>query len=317
MNNFEFISDLKPKATRQAFGEMLAECGAENKKIVVLDADLSKSTKSEMFAKKFPERFIEMGIAEANMIGTGAGLGLTGYNAFICSFSCFVLGRFDQIRMSIAYAGANVKIIGTHAGVGIGDDGHSQMGLEDFALMRSLPGMVVLQPCDEFETKAAVKFLSTYDGPAFMRLTRQNCSPVHDKNYQFHLGKLDILHTGKSDVAIIATGGVVQESVLAAKMLAAKGLDATIVNVHSIKPFDSTGIVNLAKNCKKIYTVEDHYTTGGLGSCVAEALAQSGTSGVKLVTLGIRDQFGESGEPAELYEKFGISSAKICEQILK
>ncbi len=313
----EFISDLKPKATRQAFGEMLAECGAENKKIVVLDADLSKSTKSEMFAKKFPERFIEMGIAEANMIGTGAGLGLTGYNAFICSFSCFVLGRFDQIRMSIAYAGANVKIIGTHAGVGIGDDGHSQMGLEDFALMRSLPGMVVLQPCDEFETRAAVKFLSTYDGPAFMRLTRQNCSPVHDKNYQFNLGKLDIIHQGKSDVALIATGGVVQEAMNAAKNLAAKGTDVTLVNVHSIKPFDSAGIVKLAQTCKRIYTVEDHYTTGGLGTCVAETLAQNGLSNVKLQCLGVQDQFGESGEPAELYEKFGISAAQIEKTISK
>ncbi len=309
--------ELKPKATRQAFGEALAECGTENLKIVVLDADLSKSTKSESFAKKFPQRFFEMGIAEANMIGTGAGFGLSGYNAFICSFSCFVLGRYDQVRMSVAYAGANVKIIGTHAGVGIGDDGHSQMGLEDIGLMRALPGMIVLQPCDELETKAMVKFLSKYEGPAFMRLTRQNLQPVHSENYNWKLGKMDLLKEGKSGVLLAATGATVQECVQAAKNLSEKGMDVSVVNLHTLKPFDSEGIVKLAKNNKHIFTAEDHYVVGGLGSCVAESLAEAGLNRAQLHRLGLKEQFGESGDPAELYDYFGISAQKIAARVLE
>lgn len=304
------MSEMKPKATRAAFGEMLAELGASNPKIVALDADLSKSTKTDMFAKKFPERFFDMGIAESNLIGTGAGMALSGYVPFICSFGAFVSGRYDQIRMSVAYADSNVKIVGTHAGIGIGDDGHSQMGLEDLSLMRGLPGMMVFQPCDELETRAMVKFASEHQGPAYFRLTRQNLKPVHDANYKWEFGKLDVLKKGKSGVVFIGTGAATQECVEAGSKL-----DATVVNCHTIKPFDEKGLLELVKGAKLIVTVEDHYTTGGLGSCVAETLADAGQTGAKLMRLGVRDQFGESGEPAELYDKFGFSAAKIVEAV--
>ncbi len=298
----------KPKATRQAFGEALAELGATYPKIVVLDADLSKSTKSELFAKKFPERFFEMGIAESNMIGTGAGLALSGHIPFICSFGAFLTGRYDQIRMSVSYARANVKIIGTHSGVGIGDDGHSQMGLEDAGLMRGLPGMTVLQPCDEIETREMMKWAVAYHGPVYFRLTRQNLTPVHDESYKFNIGKFDVLKRGNSGVVLFGTGGVLQECVKAA---ASK--DVTVVNVGSVKPFDHEGVTALAKGAKLFVSVEDHYTTSGIGSALAESMAEQGLAGIKLKRLGVHEQFGESGEPAELYDMHGISAKKIAE----
>jgi transketolase len=302
----------KPKATRQAFGEMLAQLGESNPKIVVLDADLSKSTKSELFAKKFKERFFEIGIAEANLIGTGAGLAMSGYVPFICSFGCFVTGRFDQIRMSVSYADANVKIVGTHAGVGIGDDGHSQMGLEDLSLMRGLPGMTVLQPCDELETRQMVEFAAKHHGPVYLRLTRQNLAPVHGPAYQFVAGKIDVLSHGNSQTALIASGATVQECVQAQQALLKRGLSVAVVNVPTLKPFDSKGIAQLAARYSTMVTVEDHYTIGGLGSAVAETLAElSQNTPRRLIRLGVNDQFGESGEGFELYEKFGISAAQI------
>lgn len=310
----------KPKATRQAFGEALAEIGAKYPKIVVCDADLSKSTKSELFAKKFPERFFQIGIAEANMIGIGAGLAMSGFVPFICSFGAFLTGRYDQIRMSVSYGRAPVRLIGTHAGIGIGDDGHSQMGLEDLALMRELPEMIVLQPGDEIETKQMIEWLATdataVKHPAYVRLTRQNLPAVHGSDYKWAFGKLDILSRG-SKVALIGTGGALPECVRAAETLKTKGLDVTLVNAHTLKPFDANGTVVLAKDHKFIVTVEDHYTTGGLGSAVAEAMAENGASGARLVRLGVQDKFGESGEPAELYEKFGFSAEKIVEKVLK
>lgn len=309
---------MKPKATRQTFGETLAELGAKNPKIVVLDADLSKSTKSEMFAKKFPERFFEMGIAEANMIGTGAGLALSGYVPFICSFGAFVTGRYDQIRMSIAYSKANVRVIGTHAGIGIGDDGHSQMGLEDLSLMRGLPDMAVFQPCDEIETKQVIEFLADYQGPAYVRLTRQNLESMHGADYKFALGKLDVLKKSSStsnSIALLATGATVQEAKKALESLSSNTqAKCSLINVPTIKPFDAAGIAALAKTHSTFVTVEDHYTTGGIGSCVAEALASTG-SGARLVRLGVQDIPGESGEPAELYEKYGFSAGKIAEAL--
>lgn len=280
---------------------------------MTLDADLAKSTKSEIFAKKYPERFYEMGIAEANMIGTGAGFALSGYVPFICSFGCFVTGRFDQIRMSVAYAGAAVRIVGTHAGIGIGDDGHSQMGLEDLALMRGLPGMQVLHPCDEIETRQMMEYLVKGEGgPAYLRLTRQNLAPVHDANYQWKLGKADILRESNSGVAILATGATVQEAMAASTQA---GKNWTVVNYHTLKPFDAETTVKLAKSHRLLITVEDHFVTGGLGSAVAESLADAGLSGTKLVRLGVQDCFGESGEGPELYEKFGISAGEIVKKI--
>jgi transketolase len=260
-----------------------------------------------------------MGIAEANMIGTGAGLALSGYVPFICSFGCFVTGRYDQIRMSVAYARAGVRIIGTHSGVGIGDDGHSQMGLEDLALMRELPTMLVLQPCDELETKQMIEWLAGAEDamgrPAYVRLTRQNLAAVHASDYKWQLGKLDIIRRG-ARVALIGSGAGTQEALGAADALKAKGLDATVANVSTLKPFDKAGLLALAREHNLIVTVEDHYVNGALGSCVAEALAEDGRTGSRLVRLGVQDLFGESGEPLELYEKFGLSARKVAERVV-
>lgn len=309
----------KPKATRQAFGEALAELGGKYTNIVVCDADLSKSTKSELFAKKYPERFFQMGIAEANMISTAAGLASSGFVPFICSFGAFLTGRYDQVRMSVAYSRAAVRLIGTHAGIGIGDDGHSQMGLEDLALMRELPTMMVFQPGDEIETKQLIEYLASdaeaLKHPAYVRLTRQNLVPVHDSSYKFRPGKLDVLRKG-SRVAVLATGGALPEALCAYEGLKAKGVDSTLVNVHTIKPFDKDGLLALAREHKHMVTVEDHYVVGGLGSVVAETLADAGM-GVKLTRLGVQDQFGESGEPAELFEKFGFSGPQIAQTVMR
>jgi transketolase len=314
---------MKPKATRQAFGEAIAEIGAKYPKVIVCDADLSKSTKSELFAKKYPERFIQMGIAEANMIGTGAGLALSGFVPFVCSFGCFLTGRFDQIRMSVAYARAGVRLIGTHSGVGIGDDGHSQMGLEDLGLMRELPTMMVLQPCDEIETKQMIEWLASdveaLKYPAYMRLTRQNLAAVHPSDYAWTFGKLDVLKRASRSggVAILGTGAGVQEALCAHELLKAKGIEVTVVNAPTLKPFDAAGVLDLAREHALIVTVEDHYTTGGLGSCVAEALAEGGVGTAKLLRLGVQDSFGQSGETAELFDLYGFSAAKVAEQVLK
>src|SRR5690606_19006982 len=211
------------KATRQAFGEALVRLGEERQDIVVLDADLAKSTKSELFGKKFPERFFEMGIQEANMLGTAAGLALCGKVPFACSFACFITGRYDQIRISVAYSEANVRIVGTHAGIAVGDDGYSQQGLEDIALMRALPTMAVIQPADDVETEAVVRYLADHEGPAYLRLTRQNVDRIHSEDYVFRFGRIETLRDGK-DAVIFATGAQVAESLRAAEALAAEGI---------------------------------------------------------------------------------------------
>lgn len=310
---------LKPKATRQAFGEMLAELGERYPQIVVLDADLAKSTKSEIFGKKFPNRFFELGIAEANMIGTAAGLAFSGHVPFLCSFGCFVTGRYDQIRLSVGYSQAGVRIIGTHAGIGIGDDGHSQMGLEDVSLMRAIPTMAVLQPCDERETKQMIEFLAKgdhgYKGPAYVRLTRQNLPSVHSENYKFEFGKIDVLKKGRA-IALFASGAGVAEALEVSEKLKAKNVNASVVNIHSIKPLDEAGLRTLIADHAQWVTIEDHSIIGGLGSAVSEFLAEQG-AGVRLTRIGVNDLFGESGEPAELYEKFGLSAQKIYERILR
>lgn len=299
----------KPKATRQAFGEALAELGAKHPDIVVLDADLAKSTKSELFGKKFPERFFEIGIAEQNMIGIAGGMGSAGKNAFCCSFACFVAGRFETIKMSVAYAGANVKIVGTHAGVGIGPDGYSQMGLEDLALMRTLPGMQVFQPSDEPECRQIVAYLAQHRGPAYLRLTRQDLAPMHGPEWRFAPGRIDVLAQGK-DVAILATGGPVMHALAARAKLAAAGIDAAVINVASIKPIDREGIATWAKKVPLFVSVEDHNVLGGMGGAVAEVLAEVG-GGARLHRHGIPDAFGESGEPDDLYRKFRLDADGI------
>ncbi|MGC9328761.1 MAG: transketolase family protein, partial [Candidatus Hinthialibacter sp.] len=225
------------KATRQAFGEALVDVGAHFPNVVVMDADLSKSTMSCLFAEKYPDRFFELGIAEANMIGAGAGMALAGKIPFVCSFACFITGRFDTIRMSVGYTQSNVKIIGTHAGVGIGEDGHSQMGLEDIALMRTIPGMIVIQPADERETKQAVQFAAAHNGPVYIRLTRQKLPDVNTDDYTFECGKGVLLADG-SDMTIFATGGTVHHALKAKELLSKQGVDARIVNISTLKPMD-------------------------------------------------------------------------------
>lgn len=300
----------KPKASRQAFGEALAELGERFPNVVVLDADLAKSTKSQLFADRFPERFFELGIAEQNMAGVAAGLAMSGKNAFCCSFACFIAGRFETIKISVAYGNANVKVVGTHAGVGIGPDGYSQMGLEDLALMRTLPGMAVFQPGDANETKQLVAHLCAHEGPAYLRLTRQDLPPVHGPDYRFQPGKLDVLAEGK-DVAILATGGTVGPAVEARARLALEGVDAAVINVHTIKPIDREGLFAWASKVPLLVTVEDHNVLGGMGGAVAEVVAER-SGGARVHRHGILDAFGESGEPDELYRKFELDAEGVA-----
>lgn len=296
-------------ATRASFGEALANLGKEFKSIVVLDADLSKSTKSESFGKNNPERFFQMGIQEANMIGAAAGLAFSGKIPFLCSFGAFLTGRFDQIRVTIGYANANVRLVGTHAGVGIGEDGCSQMALEDLACMRTLPGMAVLQPADDIETKQMMRYLIDHNGPAYIRLTRQNVINVHDTNYKFRFGKADEILEGK-DAVVFATGGVTGNAYAAIKDLEKEGLSVGLVNIHSVKPFDKESVMKWSQKVKHIFTLEDHNVIGGLGGAVAEVMAEIGSS-AKLHRLGVQDIYGESGTPEALYEKHGLDAHGI------
>lgn len=312
------------KATRQAFGESLAAWGDKRKDIVVLDADLAKSTKSEIFMKKHPDRFFEMGIQEANMIGAAAGLAFAGKLPFLCSFGAFITGRYDTIRLSVAYAGANVRLIGTHAGVGIGDDGHSQMGLEDISLMRALPTMGVFQPMDEKETHRLMDFMvEKWEGPAYLRLTRQNLPDLttgaEAAGSKWEAGKIFLVRKSKasgSRVVCFASGATTAEAFQASEKLEAQGVAMDVYNVHSLKPFDAAGVLKAIQGVGLIVSVEDHSVIGGLGSCIAETLAGERSHG-KLVMLGIQDKFGESGEGPELYEMHGISAGKIAEAVRK
>src|SRR4051812_21166832 len=273
------------KATRDAFNETIAKLGEKLPNLVVLDADLSKSTKTEAFAKKYPQRFFEMGIAEANMIGTASGLALAGKIPFACSFACFITGRFDQIRISVAYSQANVRIVGSHAGIAVGDDGYSQQGLEDVSIMRSLPAMAVIQPADDLETEGAVEFLCRHQGPAYLRTTRQKLERVNPEGYKFEFGKAVELRPGK-DVVIFATGGEVYYSLKAAEALEKDGLKVAVVNVHTLKPLDVPAVLKYANGAKLAVTAEDHQVIGGLGSAVAEVLAEAGM-GTRLLRIGL------------------------------
>lgn len=299
-------------ATRKSFGEALADLGGIDPDIVVLDADLSKSTMSKIFAGKYPERFFEMGIQEANMIGVAAGMALAGKKPFICSFACFVTGRYDTIRISVAYSQAPVRIVGTHAGIGIGEDGNSQMGLEDIGLMRGLPNMIVLQPADDIETRAAVNWMVQNDVPCYLRLTRQNVKDVNAPGYVFEPGKMVELVSG-SDVTIMASGGPVYHAVDAADILKKEGVSAAVINVHTLKPIDRGMIAACASKSGLIVTVEDHNVIGGLGSAVAEVLAENGSG--RLVRHGLHDTFGESGTPEELYDKYRLDAKGIAEVV--
>lgn len=295
-------------ATREAYGEALAELGEEMKDIVVLDADLSKSTKTSVFAKKFPERFFNVGIAEQNLMGTAAGLATCGKIPFASTFAVFACGRaFEQIRNSICYPNLNVKIAATHAGITVGEDGATHQSIEDIALMRSLPNMTVISPADAVETKKAVRAAAMLKGPVYLRLGRHPVEIIFDDGYEFEVGKGVVLRDGK-DVALIATGTMVGESLKAAEILAKKGIDAMVVNIHTIKPLDEEVILKAAE-CGAVVTAEEHSIIGGLGSAVAEVLIEK--KPVLMKRVGIRDVFGMSGKPEELMKAYGITAEDI------
>lgn len=297
------------KATRESYGAALAEFGSD-KRIVVLDADLSKSTKTEMFKKVYPERFFNMGIAEANMMSVAAGLASAGKIVFASTFAMFAAGRaFEQIRNSIGYTKLNVKIGATHAGISVGEDGATHQCNEDIALMRTIPGMVILNPSDDIEAKAAVKAAYEHEGPVYMRFGRLAVPIINDRpDYKFEIGKGVTLREGK-DVAIIATGLCVSESLAAAEKLAADGIDAKVINIHTIKPLDEDLVVAAAKECGKVVTVEEHSVIGGLGSAVCETLSRKAPTPVK--NIGVQDCFGESGPAVALLEKYGLNAEGI------
>lgn len=301
---------MKKIATRQAYGEALLALGAENRDVVVLDADLAKSTKTINFKKAFPERFFDMGIAEANMIGTAAGLAAAGKLPFCSTFAVFATGRaYDQIRQSVAYPGLNVKIAASHAGITVGQDGGSHQSIEDIALMRVLPGMTVFVPADAVEVHGAVAAAARIDGPVYIRLGRSPVPVLHGEEFEFVPGRAVELRPGK-DVTLVACGIMVAEALEAAEILAGEGIDAGVLNLHTIKPLDVEAVTAAARRTGAIVTVEEHSIIGGLGSAVAEVLAENHP--VPMVRVGIRDVFGESGKPDELMEKFGLTPAHIA-----
>lgn len=305
------------KATRVAFGEALLKVAAKNDRVVVINADLGKSTNTVKFVEKYPDRSFNVGVAEANMIGIGAGLALEGWIPFICTFATFVAGRFETIRVSLAYNHANVKIVGTHAGIGIGEDGYSQMALEDIALMRSLPNMSVIQPGDAIETERAVEYIVQHQGPVFLRLTRQKVEDVNPPDYRFEFGKGVIVDAARGegrDLTIMATGGTVYNAREAARELRSQGLDVRAVNIHTLKPIDEELVLDSIQRSGRILTVEDHGLRGGLGSAVCEVVAERGEGVVR--RIAVRD-FGESGDPVALYKKFGLSIDNIVAEAKK
>jgi transketolase len=299
-------------ATRDAFGQAIVRVG-EDPRVVVLTGDLRDSTRTEDFAETYPERFIECGIAESNMIGVASGLALSGKIPWACSFSTFVAGRFEVVRMSVAYQEANVRMVGTHSGIGVGEDGYSQMSLEDIAMMRTLPNVAVINPADAVETERAVEFLVEHQGPAFLRLTRQGVEDVNPADYRFELGRAVRLRDG-ADVAILATGAPVGEAVKAAGLLDGEGISALVVNVHTISPLDQDAVLEAAAGRRAVITVEDHSVRGGLGGAVAEVLASRNGALAPLRIMGMRT-FGESGSPADLYARYGLDADGIAQTV--
>lgn len=303
------------KATRDAYGETLKELGAKNPDIVVLDADLSSSTKTAIFAKAFPHRFFNTGIAEANMMGVAAGLAASGKIPFASTFAVFGAGRaYEQIRNSICYPNLNVKIAVTHAGLTVGEDGATHQMLEDVALMRVLPNMTVIVPADAAETTAAVTWAANYKGPVYIRMGRAKCEDIMPENMEFIPGKGTILKEG-TDVTIIACGIMVAKALTAAKHLEEKNLSARVINMSSIKPIDKELIIESAKKTGAIVTCEEHTIHGGLGGAVAEVVCQSHP--VPMAMIGTNDTFGESGKADELLEKYGLTEEHIMEESIK
>ncbi len=299
--------------TRNAYGEVLAELIVENENIVVLDADLTKSTKTAVAKQACPERHFNMGIAECNMIGVAAGLAASGKTVFASSFAMFAAGRpFEQIRNSICYPKLNVKICATHAGISVGEDGASHQAIEDITIMRSIPNMKVFVPCDQYETKAIMRYVAQLDGPCYVRMGRGKVEDVYTPESTFDPAKADIVRSGK-DVAIFACGLMVQESLKAAEILKAEGIELTVVNVRTIKPLDVDTIVDVAKSHTHLFTGEEHSIVGGLFGAVSECLAQNAPS--KCIPIGVNDTFGESGPAAQVLKKYGLCAEHIVDII--
>ncbi len=294
---------------RSAYGKALAELGGRFSHLVVLDADLSASTKSSVFGKEYPERFFQMGIAESNMLGTAAGLATSGKKPFVHSFACFVVGRFEVIKLALAYNESNVTVVGTHSGVGIGEDGYSQMGQEDLAMMRSLPNVVCVQPADDIEAAQAAAALVEHQGPAYLRIARQNVLRVHPSDYRFQLGKGVILNEG-SDLTLVASGAVVGYALDAALEMEKQGLSVEVINISTIQPLDVDLLVASARKTGAVMAIEDHSVNGGLGSAVCEALAEHHPVPVR--RQGLRS-FGASGTEADNYRIHRLDVAGITE----
>lgn len=308
------MSEVKKIATRESYGHALVELGKEHEEVVVLDADLAEATKTGIFKKEFPERHIDCGIAECNMMGIAAGLAATGKVPFASSFAMFAAGRaFEQIRNSIGYPHLNVKIGATHAGISVGEDGATHQFNEDIALMRTIPGMVVINPSDDVEARAAVKAAYEHQGPVYLRFGRLAVPVINDRpDYKFEIGKGVVLKEG-TDLTIVATGLCVNESLMAAAKLEEEGIHAQVINIHTIKPIDADLIAEAAKKTGKIVTVEEHSVIGGLGSAVCDVLCER--EPVKVLKIGMNDVFGESGPAVKLLEKYGLDAAGIYAKI--
>ena len=302
--------DLNTKiATRESYGKKLAELGRKNKDIVVLDADLAEATKTNIFAKEFPDRFFDMGIAEANMMGTAAGLATCGKIPYASTFAMFAAGRsYDQIRNSICYPNLNVKICATHCGVTVGEDGATHQMIEDISLMRTIPNLIVLSTSDDTQTRWAVEEIAKIKQPVYLRLARLATPVIYEENQKFEIGKAVQIGEG-TDGTVFATGVTVAESLKAKEVLAKKGIDIRVVDIHTIKPIDKEMIIKCAKETKKLISIEDHNVIGGLGSAIAEVLAEEYPA--RLTRLGIKDTFGKSGKAEELMEYFGITAKDI------
>lgn len=304
------MEDIK-KATRESYGETLLELGEQNNSVVVLDADLSAATKTNLFAQKHPERFFDMGIAEANMIGTAAGLATCGKIAYASTFAAFAAGRaYDQIRCSVAYPKLNVKICATHSGITVGEDGATHQMIEDLSMMRTMPNMLVMCTSDDLQTKWAVQEISKYEGPVYLRLARVKTRKIYGENQKFELGKAIQIGEG-TDATVFATGVAVEQALLAKDELEKQGINIRVVDIHTIKPIDEKMIIKCAQETKKLISVEDHNIIGGLGSAISEVLTDKYPK--KLTRLGIKDCFGMSGKAEELVKYFDIDSETIVE----
>ncbi|MBS3114176.1 transketolase family protein [Candidatus Woesearchaeota archaeon] len=306
--------EIQKNATRDGYGKALLELGKTNANVVALDADLSDSTRSEYFAKQFPERFFSMGIAEQDMVGAAAGLAFSGKIPYASTFAVFSERAYEFTRNIISRNNLNVKIAGSHAGIATGEDGKSAQAIEDIAIYRALPNMIVLQPCDAIEAEKIVFALADYKGPSYMRMHRNAVPIIHNSNYKFEIGKGEILRKGE-DAVIFATGTLVHEALKAAEILENEKIKVYVVNMHTIKPLDINLIIDLAKKTNCVITAEDHNVIGGLGGAVAEVLSENYPCIMKRV--GLQDKYAESGKPDELYKKYGLDAESIAEEVMK